>query len=209
MFRFISLYPPKSKSLFSFGFLSARYTHYTEEKVMATVATNIGIMDKAYFVGRNEILTWINATLHLHLTRIEEVSWFLSFPLLWFCSNLFWAFVCLGWIACSWICMNFVSNSLEIGCFFEECIIEWKCVGSDFLFVRRGGAGRGSFRCKLIIQCECFWFQGSDTLRVIEGAKMSCKLCVSPAVDFDFFSRVGRKGRPPHNGAFFGGKHRF
>lgn len=82
LFRFISLYPPKSKSLFSFGFLSARYTHYTEEKVMATVATNIGIMDKAYFVGRNEILTWINATLHLHLTRIEEVSWFLSFPLL-------------------------------------------------------------------------------------------------------------------------------
>ncbi|KAJ8647025.1 hypothetical protein MRB53_000048 [Persea americana] len=41
---------------------------------MATVATNIGIMDKAYFVGRNEILTWINATLHLHLTRIEEAA---------------------------------------------------------------------------------------------------------------------------------------
>lgn len=52
---------------------------------------------------------------------------------------------------------------------FEECILEWKCVGSDFLFVERG-----SFRCKLIIQCECFWFQGSDTLRVIEGVKMSC-----------------------------------
>jgi hypothetical protein len=31
-------------------------------------------MDGAYFVGRNEILQWINSTLHLHLTKVEEVS---------------------------------------------------------------------------------------------------------------------------------------
>lgn len=37
------------------------------------MATNIGIMDSAYFVGRNEILGWINDCLHLSLSRIEEV----------------------------------------------------------------------------------------------------------------------------------------
>ncbi|PKU60082.1 Microtubule-associated protein RP/EB family member 1A [Dendrobium catenatum] len=35
-------------------------------------AANIGMMDGAYFVGRNEILTWINATLQLSLSRVEE-----------------------------------------------------------------------------------------------------------------------------------------
>ncbi|KAG0470102.1 hypothetical protein HPP92_016802 [Vanilla planifolia] len=34
----------------------------------------IGIMDGAYFVGRNEILSWINATLQLNLTRVEEAA---------------------------------------------------------------------------------------------------------------------------------------
>ena len=37
------------------------------------MATNIGMMDSAYFVGRNEILGWINDRLHLNLSRIEEV----------------------------------------------------------------------------------------------------------------------------------------
>ena len=36
-------------------------------------ATNIGMMDGAYFVGRNEILAWINSTLHLNLSKVEEV----------------------------------------------------------------------------------------------------------------------------------------
>ncbi|XP_027077795.1 microtubule-associated protein RP/EB family member 1C-like [Coffea arabica] len=36
------------------------------------MATNIGMMDSAYFVGRSEILTWINSTLHLNLTKVEE-----------------------------------------------------------------------------------------------------------------------------------------
>ncbi|KAK7281729.1 hypothetical protein RIF29_09970 [Crotalaria pallida] len=38
------------------------------------MATSIGIMDSAYFVGRNEILTWINTRLHLNLSRIEEAA---------------------------------------------------------------------------------------------------------------------------------------
>ncbi|KAI0495465.1 hypothetical protein KFK09_021766 [Dendrobium nobile] len=37
-------------------------------------AANIGMMDGAYFVGRNEILTWINATLQLSLSRVEEAA---------------------------------------------------------------------------------------------------------------------------------------
>ncbi|KAJ4872776.1 Microtubule-associated protein RP/EB family member 1B [Raphanus sativus] len=38
------------------------------------MATNIGMMDSAYFIGRNEILGWINDRLHLNLSRIEEVA---------------------------------------------------------------------------------------------------------------------------------------
>lgn len=38
------------------------------------MASNIGMMDGAYFVGRGEILTWINSTLHLHLTKVEETA---------------------------------------------------------------------------------------------------------------------------------------
>ncbi|KAI4336012.1 hypothetical protein L6164_014591 [Bauhinia variegata] len=38
------------------------------------MASNIGMMDSAYFVGRNEILTWINSTLQLNLSRIEEAA---------------------------------------------------------------------------------------------------------------------------------------
>ncbi|KAE9614287.1 hypothetical protein Lal_00016773 [Lupinus albus] len=36
------------------------------------MATNIGIMDSAYFVGRSEILSWINSTLQLNLSKVEE-----------------------------------------------------------------------------------------------------------------------------------------
>ncbi|CAJ2646132.1 unnamed protein product [Trifolium pratense] len=36
------------------------------------MATNIGIMDAAYFVGRSEILSWINSTLQLNLSKVEE-----------------------------------------------------------------------------------------------------------------------------------------
>ncbi|KAL2321975.1 hypothetical protein Fmac_026354 [Flemingia macrophylla] len=35
---------------------------------------SIGMMDSAYFVGRNQILTWINNRLHLNLSRIEEAA---------------------------------------------------------------------------------------------------------------------------------------
>ncbi|OIW18491.1 hypothetical protein TanjilG_13243 [Lupinus angustifolius] len=38
------------------------------------MASSIGIMDSAYFVGRNEILSWINERLRLNLSRIEEAA---------------------------------------------------------------------------------------------------------------------------------------
>ncbi|KAL0421891.1 UNVERIFIED_CONTAM: Microtubule-associated protein RP/EB family member 1B [Sesamum latifolium] len=38
------------------------------------MASNIGMMDSAYFVGRNEILSWINARLQLNFTRVEEAA---------------------------------------------------------------------------------------------------------------------------------------
>ncbi|XP_044484837.1 microtubule-associated protein RP/EB family member 1A [Mangifera indica] len=38
------------------------------------MAMNFGTMDSAYFVGRNELLTWINNSLQLNLSRIEEVA---------------------------------------------------------------------------------------------------------------------------------------
>ncbi|KAK1265768.1 Microtubule-associated protein RP/EB family member 1C [Acorus gramineus] len=37
-------------------------------------ATNIGMMDSAYFVGRTELLAWINSTLQLNLSRVEEAA---------------------------------------------------------------------------------------------------------------------------------------
>ncbi|OEL26031.1 Microtubule-associated protein RP/EB family member 1C [Dichanthelium oligosanthes] len=37
-------------------------------------ASNIGMMDGAYFVGRNEILAWINTTLQLGLSKVEEAA---------------------------------------------------------------------------------------------------------------------------------------
>lgn len=49
----------------------------------AAAAAKIGMMDIGYFVGRSEILAWINATLHLKISRIEEVvELFLGFLLL-------------------------------------------------------------------------------------------------------------------------------
>ncbi|MCD7454993.1 hypothetical protein HAX54_026721 [Datura stramonium] len=36
------------------------------------MAAHIGMMDGAYFVGRSEILAWINSTLHLNLSKVEE-----------------------------------------------------------------------------------------------------------------------------------------
>ncbi|CAJ1975269.1 unnamed protein product [Sphenostylis stenocarpa] len=38
------------------------------------MASSIGMMDSAYFVGRNELLTWINNRLQLNLSRIEEAA---------------------------------------------------------------------------------------------------------------------------------------
>ncbi|KAI4342562.1 hypothetical protein MLD38_027177 [Melastoma candidum] len=35
---------------------------------------SIGMMDNAYFVGRNEILAWINSRLQINLSRVEEAA---------------------------------------------------------------------------------------------------------------------------------------
>ncbi|KAF0890789.1 hypothetical protein E2562_004275 [Oryza meyeriana var. granulata] len=40
----------------------------------AAAAATIGMMDGAYFVGRGEILSWINATLQLSLGKVEEAA---------------------------------------------------------------------------------------------------------------------------------------
>ncbi|XP_024534929.1 microtubule-associated protein RP/EB family member 1B [Selaginella moellendorffii] len=37
-------------------------------------AANIGMMDSAYFVGRNELLAWVNSVLQLNLSRVEEAA---------------------------------------------------------------------------------------------------------------------------------------
>ncbi|KAK9160560.1 hypothetical protein Syun_006901 [Stephania yunnanensis] len=36
------------------------------------MVTRIGMMDAAYFVGRTEILAWINSTIHLNLSKVIE-----------------------------------------------------------------------------------------------------------------------------------------
>lgn len=41
---------------------------------LAMGATTIGMMDAAYFVGRNEILSWVNSTLELSLNKVEEAA---------------------------------------------------------------------------------------------------------------------------------------
>lgn len=38
------------------------------------MASNIGMMDPAFFVGRTELLGWINSTLAINLTKIEECA---------------------------------------------------------------------------------------------------------------------------------------
>ncbi|XP_078445947.1 end binding protein 1C [Wolffia australiana] len=38
------------------------------------MASKIGMMDAAYFVGRGEILAWINTTLQLNLSKVEEAA---------------------------------------------------------------------------------------------------------------------------------------
>lgn len=40
---------------------------------MAAVS-NIGMLDGAYFVGKNELLAWINSTRQLNLSKIEEAA---------------------------------------------------------------------------------------------------------------------------------------
>jgi RP/EB family microtubule-associated protein len=36
--------------------------------------STIGMMDGAFFVGRKEIIDWINTTLRLNLAKIEDTS---------------------------------------------------------------------------------------------------------------------------------------
>ncbi|MCO5555989.1 hypothetical protein L7F22_009533 [Adiantum nelumboides] len=56
---------------------SARNTScslHTTESFAFMAAANIGMMDSAYFVGRNEILHWVNTTLQLNLIKVEETA---------------------------------------------------------------------------------------------------------------------------------------
>lgn len=41
-------------------------------EISMAASASIGTMDGAYFVGRNEILGWINSTLHLCISKVEE-----------------------------------------------------------------------------------------------------------------------------------------
>jgi len=36
--------------------------------------SNVGMMDAAFFVGRSELLTWVNSTLHTSLTKVEQCA---------------------------------------------------------------------------------------------------------------------------------------
>lgn len=38
------------------------------------MAAHIGMMDSAYFVGRGELLQWINSTLGMNVSKIEECA---------------------------------------------------------------------------------------------------------------------------------------
>lgn len=64
---------PSESSLYLSLFLIPRKGDSKKEDFTEMAATNIGMMDSAYFVGRSEILAWINSTLNLSLTKVEEV----------------------------------------------------------------------------------------------------------------------------------------
>lgn len=38
------------------------------------MAQAIGMMDSAYFVGRKELIDWINATLQMGISKIEQTA---------------------------------------------------------------------------------------------------------------------------------------
>ncbi len=41
---------------------------------MSAHNSTIGMMDQAYFVGRREILEWLNTTLCLNLSKVEQTA---------------------------------------------------------------------------------------------------------------------------------------
>jgi len=76
------------------------------------MAAAIGMMDGAYFVGRNEILTWINATLQLSLSRIEEVR-FLDL------SSSFLGFYC--WLVLFPLVIVAIDETREAALIAKQC----------------------------------------------------------------------------------------
>lgn len=97
------------------------------------MASNIGIMDSAYFVGRNEILSWINSRLQINLTRIEEVPIPPFFFILLFAYSLLhfflWVFMFFfffgdlnGKFSGNWFIFFFLSGNFDLLLFWKVLI---------------------------------------------------------------------------------------
>lgn len=105
------------------------------------MATNIGMMDSAYFVGRNEILSWINTRLHLNLSRIEEVPFLylhflasfslLFFLVLWIYVTQFEFFnypVCCNFMFLCWVFQKENFGSFNGNLYYESLLLPWVCL---------------------------------------------------------------------------------
>ena len=107
-------------SLFKLSLLFSLYPHTKHAQRLKNrsidrereMATNIGMMDSAYFVGRSEILSWINSTLQLNLSKVEEV---ISLLILFFLSNF--ALICSNrWFFLFWFSLIMKACSGAVHC---------------------------------------------------------------------------------------------